>query len=407
MFKVYHRVKFYITVQYIILINFIVTPPTIQIITIPIDELYTGSSVSLICAFELDSRIDTGVKVRGIWRRGSEVLNNINRINITELTLIEPSHFQTILNISPLSDVLDGGQYSCQTEFTSDSFVLFTNGFHQIMLTTEGIMITKMSNNNFSLRISFLAELPPPTITITSQKDSVVGENYTLTCTVSTLEDIAENSILSGTWTDVNGHSLQQDLIIVNETTSFFMLHFTPIDTSDGGQYICNASITVPKLSIVTAFSKFYDIIIQREYHAFTKLIIPYNLMHYSSHTVPQPILNITAIQPESDVYLAGMQFNLQCSVTLSNVVDRDIGIVVSWQRNGVTLNDSARIQTLHEQHEVLMRDYNSLLRFDTLSSTADSGNYVCTSILYSIESRDYTLNSTGTTSYTITVIGK
>ena len=87
-------------------------------------------------------------------------------------------------------------------------------------------------------------------------------------------------------------------------------------------------------------------------------------------------------------------------------MVDRDIAIVVSWQRNGVTLNDTARIQTSQEQHEVLMGDYNSLLRFDTLSSTADSGNYVCTSILYSIESRDYTLNSTGTTSYSITVIG-
>lgn len=140
MFKVYNRVKFYITVQHNILTNFVVTPPIIQIITIPIDELYTGSSVSLICAFELDSRIDTKVKVRGIWRRGSEVLNNINRINVTELTLIEPSHFQTTLNISPLSNVLDGGRYSCQTEFTSDSFVLFTNGFHQIMLTTEGII---------------------------------------------------------------------------------------------------------------------------------------------------------------------------------------------------------------------------------------------------------------------------
>lgn len=96
--------------------------------------------MSLICAFELDSRIDTRVKVRGIWRRGSVVLNNItDRINVSELTLIEPSRFQTTLNISPLSNVLDGGRHSCQIEFTSDSFVLFTNGFHQVMLTTEGM----------------------------------------------------------------------------------------------------------------------------------------------------------------------------------------------------------------------------------------------------------------------------
>ena len=96
--------------------------------------------------FELDSRIDTKVKVRGIWRRGGEVLNNNNRINITEVTLIEPSLYQTTLSISPLSDVLDGGQYSCQADFTSDSFVLYTDAFHQVMLRIEGMLII-MSNN--------------------------------------------------------------------------------------------------------------------------------------------------------------------------------------------------------------------------------------------------------------------
>lgn len=100
------------------------------------------------------------------------------------------------------------------------------------------------------------------------------------------------------------------------------------------------------------------------------------------------------------------MPFSLQCSVILSSVVDTDIGVVVSWQRNGVNLNDTARIQTSHQQHQPLIDDYNFLLRFDTLSSISDSGNYVCSSILYPTESRDYISNSTGTASYTITVIG-
>ena len=124
----------------------VVTAPTIQISTIPIDQLYTGSSVLLVCMFESNSRIDTEVKVNGIWRRGGEVLNNNDHINITEVMLIEPSIFQTTLSISPLSDVLDGGQYSCQTEFTSDSFVLYTDAFQEVMLRIEGT-ITIMNNN--------------------------------------------------------------------------------------------------------------------------------------------------------------------------------------------------------------------------------------------------------------------
>ena len=101
------------------------------------------------------------------------------------------------------------------------------------------------------------------------------------------------------------------------------------------------------------------------------------------------------------------MPLDLQCSVILGNVVDTDIGFLASWRRNGVNLNNTARIRTSHQQQIALMGDYNTLLRFDTLSSTSDNGNYVCSSVLYPTESRGYISNSTGTTSYTITVIGK
>ena len=121
--------------------------------------------------------------------------------------------------------------------------------------------------------------------------------------------------------------------------------------------------------------------------------------------TVPQPILNITAIQ--SDIYLAGMPFNLRCSVTLENTVDADIGVEVLWQRNGINLKDTARIQISQQQQPALMGDYESLLRFDTLSSISDSGDYVCSAILYPTESRGYISNNTGSTSFTMTVIGK
>ena len=101
------------------------------------------------------------------------------------------------------------------------------------------------------------------------------------------------------------------------------------------------------------------------------------------------------------------MPFDLRCSVTLGNAVDVDIAVAVSWLRNGVYLNDTARIQTSQQQQPALMGDYESLLRFDTLSSTSDSGDYVCSAILYPTEITGYISNSTGTSSYAITVIGK
>lgn len=76
-----------------------------------------------------------------------------------------------------------------------------------------------------------------------------------------------------------------------------------------------------------------------------------------------------------------------------------------TWQRNGVDLNNNVRITT-SQQQPALAGDYDTLLQFDTLSSTYDSGNYVCSATLYPTESSNYISNSTGTTTYTITVIG-
>ena len=92
----------------------------------------------LVCMLQLNSRIDTEVRMNGIWRRGGEVLENNSRVNITEVTLIEPSIFQTTLRISPLSNEVDGGQHSCQTEFFSNPFILFTDALQQVVLRIEG-----------------------------------------------------------------------------------------------------------------------------------------------------------------------------------------------------------------------------------------------------------------------------
>ena len=46
------------------------------------------------------------------------------------------------------------------------------------------------------------------------------------------------------------------------------MLHFSPVEASHGGQYICNASITIPELSIAKTSSQAYDVTVQRKYNS-------------------------------------------------------------------------------------------------------------------------------------------
>lgn len=135
-----------------------------------------------------------------------------------------------------------------------------------------------------------LPALPSPVVTITSLGDSVVGENYTLNCTVSIIENIVGNAILSSTWTNANGRPLESDLTITHGASTSFMLHFSPLHASDGGQYICNASVTVPELSIIKKSSQPYDIIAQSNYKLFinVNLLTLYILFYYSSPTNAQ-----------------------------------------------------------------------------------------------------------------------
>ena len=92
----------------------------------------------MVCTLELDAAVDSDVRVTGVWRRAGETLSNSSRISISETTLIGPSVYETTISISPLSDSVDSGQYSCQSAIMSSPFVRFTSGSQQVTVNIEG-----------------------------------------------------------------------------------------------------------------------------------------------------------------------------------------------------------------------------------------------------------------------------
>lgn len=119
---------------------------------------------------------------------------------------------------------------------------------------------------------------------------------------------------------------------------------------------------------------------------------------------VPQPTLEISTSQ--SDVYLAGMSEQIRCSISFDESVDTAVAAQVTWQINGMDLSGTVRRRTLQP---VLVGNtrYDSSLQFDTLSSVSDSGNYMCTATLYSVEATNYITNATGTVTYMFIVTGE
>lgn len=83
--------------------------------------------------------IDSPVRLNGIWRRGGQILNSNSHVNISTISMIRQSVYHTTLSISPLVNTLDSGQYSCQSDITSDAYVLYADTSQQVIVRIEGI----------------------------------------------------------------------------------------------------------------------------------------------------------------------------------------------------------------------------------------------------------------------------
>lgn len=124
--------------------------PSITITGLPTSPIYAGTSLLLTCTFQLHRMIDTPVNFNSIWRRGGQSLQSGGRVNISAISMINPSTYQTILNISPLSNTVDSGLYSCRSALSSDTFVLYTDSSQQVALTVGGLL--RLSNFRHSER---------------------------------------------------------------------------------------------------------------------------------------------------------------------------------------------------------------------------------------------------------------
>ena len=115
-----------------------VPAPNVNLTGIPSSSLFAGTSLLLTCTYELHSATDSQVTFNSVWRRGGQILNSNGRVNISTSRMTSPLTYSTTLNISPLSNTIDSGQYSCQSAIPSEPYVLFTDASQQATVRIEG-----------------------------------------------------------------------------------------------------------------------------------------------------------------------------------------------------------------------------------------------------------------------------
>ena len=98
-------------------------------------------------------------------------------------------------------------------------------------------------------------------MTISGPTTAIAGEVFQLICSVSVVEyRITEPTVL---WSVGNGDGVTESDTTVSGVTSIRTLTFSPIRTSHGTEYICQADINIPSISVMSSVSESRDVIVQ------------------------------------------------------------------------------------------------------------------------------------------------
>ena len=96
--------------------------------------------------------------------------------------------------------------------------------------------------------ISFL-DLPTPVVMVEAAGKSTAGENYSLVCSVETVDGVRPRDI-SITWITPDKRSVMGTGLATNGRVTTGAHQFSPLMTSDGGRYTCTGRISDESVNV-------------------------------------------------------------------------------------------------------------------------------------------------------------
>ena len=195
--------------------------------------------------------------------------------------------------------------------------------------------------HSVDIEVAIFVFLPVPdnavTATPSTSGSAVVGEPYTLTCTISVLPGLVNTP--NATWTYHNGNVIQS-----TPTTS--VITFNPLRTSHAGQYICRDSVMSPAspgnpLMAIAPLT----VSVQSMLVRYTKCSLMV-CMSYFILPVPTPSVTVTVL-PGDSLYAGTTSVTLTCTMTLSDDVDTEVMMEVTWFRSGTPLSNTTSRVTI------------------------------------------------------------
>ncbi|KAL5486720.1 hypothetical protein EMCRGX_G019237 [Ephydatia muelleri] len=317
----------------------------------------SGIPIGIFCTFSIPSVVDTSVMVKTFWIRLNQTLNNGDRIKIsTSQSMVA---YNTTLQITPVN-ISDTGMYQCVGSISSNSSYV-------------------VGSSNASANISLSVQaLPPPLVTTSSYGSTIVGSVYSLVCMVKVVDGLVVNPDV--VWMKDGGALVNGTNTTLTRTVSggnsTLNLTFSPLLTSQGGQYTCVATISVPQLSLSVTNSSAVTVSVQ----------------------IPVPRVTLSPVPLGSSVY-TGTSISMSCAFTVPSVVDSPVMLNTLWiGPQGPIYNGNRTMATITQS----MMVYNATLQINP-SNASDTGIYWCVGNISSNSSYIVTSsNASANTSLTV-----
>ena len=109
-------------------------------------------------------------------------------------------------------------------------------------------------------------DLPDPTVTITGPTTGVAGEDLQLTCSVSVVEYLVAEPTVQWSGGSVGSENVTESTTATSGVTSERSVTFSPLRTSHGAQYTCQAEVSISSITLVKTGSESRAVMVQSEW---------------------------------------------------------------------------------------------------------------------------------------------
>ena len=218
--------------------------------------LYAGTTITLLCNVTIGMSVNNNETVSATWSAPCEGCHTF-----TDAIQESERSFVSSYIISPLADQ-DGDTYNCSAKIMSNATGVQSHpSSADVTISVAGKSYFQIVCRNFLIYIS--SELPLPMVSISNNTIGIAGDELVLTCFVTTVYHLATNAQLTVMWREGRGEMTEGEMAYLNETTTVRNLTFSPLSTSHGAEYICQAIIKIPDINVTKAGSDRKDLLVQ------------------------------------------------------------------------------------------------------------------------------------------------